>query len=51
MVDESQKVSAKGDQVFGAVYRDFLSRNRLLSILKLVMNGLSNSLSSWPNLL
>ena len=48
MVDESRKFPAKGDQLLGAVYRDFLSRNRLLEYIEACDEmDYQNSLSSW----
>lgn len=48
MVDDSRKFPAKGDQLLGAVYRDFLSRNRLLEYIEACDEmDYQNSLSSW----
>lgn len=48
MADDYRKFPAKGDQLLGAVYRDFLCRNRLLEYLEVPDEmDYQRSLSSW----
>lgn len=48
MTDDFRKFPAKGDQLLGAVYRDFLNRNRLLEYIEACDEiDYQNSLSRW----
>lgn len=48
MADDYRKFPAKGDQLLGAVYRDFLCRNRLLEYVEACDEmDYQRSLSSW----